>query len=113
MIDKPTPTVPLNRGAVVSLIAAILTLFSFCVAVTPIPFTGWACYPSAAILGLVAMVTGIVSLAQIRARNEHGRTYAVIGIWVGGLVLLLCACGTTAAILVLPRVIAFIRHIIN
>jgi hypothetical protein len=110
MIEIPPETVPVNRYAVASAIAAFFTLLSFCIAVAPIPFTGYVCYPSAAILGLVALGTGLASLAQLRSRNENGRGYALIGIWVGGLAGAASICAITIGILLFPKVVALIQH---
>ena len=103
----PQPA-PVNRYAVVSMIAALLTVLSFCIAVAPIPLTGWVCYPSAAVLGLVSLITGIMSLAQISRTAENGRSYAVVGITVGTLAILGTMCAVAAAIAFFPRFIAFL-----
>ncbi len=113
MTDTPPPPLVLNRSAVVSLIAGFLAFLSFCVAIAPIPLTEWACLPSAALLGLVALLAGLVSLVQIRVRNQNGRLYALIGIWLGGLTLLVCACAITAGILLLPKIVTLIRHFLH
>ncbi len=111
MTDTPPPALVINRSAVVSLVAGLLACLSFCIAIAPIPLTEWVCLPSAALLGLVGLVAGFVSLVQIRLRNENGRLYALIGIWVGGLTLLVCACALTVGILLLPKIVALIRHV--
>jgi hypothetical protein len=110
MIDEPQAAVPVNRIAILSMITGFLTLLSFCAGVVPIPLTEWLCYPSAAILGLIALVSGITSLAQIQARNENGRAYALIGISVGGLAVLASACAVTVGILVVPKLVALAHH---
>src|SRR5512140_2931956 len=106
MIPEPTPALPINRNAIISAIAAFLTLLSVCIAVAPIPFTGYVCYPAGALLGLVALVTGVASLIQTRTRRENGRAYAWIGVWVGGLALIGSVCAIGVGIALFPRVIA-------
>ena len=110
-MNGETPHVaPMNRNAVISIIAAVLTLLSFCTAVAPIPLTGWVCYPSAVVLGLVALVTGMMSLAQIRDSQEDGRSYALVGITVGTLSILGAACAVALGIAMFPRFVAFLRE---
>ncbi len=99
---------PLNRNTLISMVAALLTVLSFCIAVAPIPLTGWVCYPAAAVLGLVALITGIAALAQISHSAENGRSYALIGITVGTLAIVGTACTIAAGIAFFPRFIAFI-----
>ena len=113
MLDESPPSVPTNRAALISTIAAILTLISFCTAVAPIPFTGYVCYPAAALLGLVALLTGIASLVQIRATRENGRALALIGVWTGGITLAAVVCAATLGILLFPKVTGLIQHYIK
>ena len=113
MINESTTIVPVNRNAVISLIAGILTLLSFCTAVAPIPLTGYVCYPSAAILGLIALTTGITSLAQIKVRKENGRGYALIGVWVGGLAAVASLCAIGVGIALFPRVLSLVHQYLH
>ncbi len=100
----------MNRNAVISIVAAILTLLSFCIAVAPIPLTGWVCYPAAFMLGLVGLLTGIASLAQIRSSGENGRVYAIVGITVGTLTILGTACAVALGIAFFPRFVLFLQQ---
>ncbi len=100
----------MNRNAVISAIAALLTVLSFCIAVAPIPLTGWVCYPAAFFLGLVALITGVASLAQISRSAENGRSYAVIGVTVGTLSILGAAGAIALGIALFPRFVAFIQE---
>ncbi len=72
MNEQSPPVPPLNRSAIISLVAAILTALSFCTAVAPIPLTGYVCYPAAVVFGLVALVSGAAALLQIRTTREDG-----------------------------------------
>ena len=110
MIDEPPPIAPVNRNAAISIVAAFLTLLSVCIAVAPIPLTGYVCYPAATVLGLVALITGITSLGQIRERNENGRSYAMIGIWVGGLAMAGSLCAIGIGIALFPRVLHLVQQ---
>jgi hypothetical protein len=111
MIEPSRPIPPLNRSAVVSLVAAVLTLFSLCIAVAPIPLTGYVCYPAAAVFGLIALVSGIAALVQIRTTREEGRTHALIGVWVGAMALLASACAIGVGILLFPHVVALFPRV--
>ncbi len=113
MSNAPTPIVPVNRNASISLIAAILTAASFCTAVAPIPFTGYVCYPAAVVLGLVALLTGITSLAQIRARHENGRAYAWIGISIGALTIVAALCAMALGIALFPQVVKLVHQYVK
>jgi uncharacterized protein DUF4190 len=110
MNDRLPPAVPVNRNALISLVAGLLTLLSFCTAVAPIPLTGYVCYPAAALLGLVAFVTGVTALAQIRTTKEDGRPYALIGLWVGVIAILGSLCAASLGILLFPRALALIHQ---
>ena len=110
MTSESPPSLPLNRNAVISAVAAFFTLISICVAVAPIPLTGYVCYPAGAILGLVALLTGITALAQLRNRKETGRGYALIGIGIGALALMASLCAIGASILLLPRILELLRQ---
>jgi hypothetical protein len=91
-----------NRLALISSGAAILTGFSFCIGVAPIPLTAIVCYPASIILGLVALGTGIVALNQINAGLGQGRMLAWVGIGLGTLTMLLVLCATTITVISLP-----------
>jgi hypothetical protein len=92
---------PTNRFAVVSLVAALLTIFSFCVGVAPIPLTGWVCFPAAIFFGAIALGSGIIALIRIRASSENGRAIALAGIWLGGLTILATICSVVLTVSVL------------
>ncbi len=108
MNDEAPHLAPMNRSAVISIIAALLTVLSFCIAVAPIPLTGYVCYPAAALTGLVALITGLLSLAQISQSAENGRPYALIGITVGTLSVIASACAIALGIALFPRFWAFL-----
>jgi hypothetical protein len=92
---------PTNRLALVSFLSAILTISSFCLGFVPIPMTAWVCYPSAVLLGSIALASGVASLRQVRANGEKGRGLALLGIWMGGLSILAVTCATTLTVLAL------------
>ena len=100
-----------NRVAIISLLMALFTLLSFCIAVAPIPLTGWICYPTAGITGFIAFATGLISLQQIRSSEENGRNFALLGAWIGGLTTLASLCAVIIGILWLPVIANFIRQL--
>ncbi len=104
------PNIAVNRQALLSLIFSIFTLLSFCIGLLPIPFTALICYPSAALLGLAALFTGVWALYQIRRSGGQGRVLAWIGILSGGLTLLAVLCFTTLAISLFPLLLDFFRQ---
>jgi Trk-type K+ transport system membrane component len=96
--------------ALISLGTGVLTVLSLCIAVAPIPLTGWVCYPAAAALGLIALITGILSMAQISRSSEWGRPYATFGITVGTLAILGTVAAIALSIVLFPKFIAFLQE---
>ena len=95
-----------NRLAIISLSSALLTLFSFCVGVAPIPLTGWVCFPLALLFGLVSLVSGIMALSHIRVNGENGRWMAFTGVILGGLIIIATPCAILLTIYAVTAVIA-------
>ncbi len=88
----------MNRLAITSLTAALLTIVSFCIGCAPfLPLTAGICYPMAGALGIISMVTGFRALRQVRTSGENGRWMALTGIWVGSLSILAVLCATVLA----------------
>ena len=110
MTDEIPHALPINRNAIISMIAGLLSLLSFCIAVAPIPFTGYICYPGAAVLGLIALVTGVTALSQIKATTENGRAYALIGVGIGGIAVVAALCATALGILLYPKIVSLIHQ---
>ena len=83
---------PINNQSILSLVFGILTILSFCMGLAPLPFTGFICFPTSFLLGILALVFGAISLNRIRSHNESGRAMAWIGIVIGGFVFLCVMC---------------------
>jgi hypothetical protein len=79
---------PVNKHSIISLVLGILTLLTFCGGLMPIPFTGFICFPSSFVLGLVALIYGVISLNKIKRHNEAGKPMAWFGIMLGGFIFL-------------------------
>jgi hypothetical protein len=97
-----------NRHARHSLIAVILTVLTFCIGFAPIPLTAIPCYPTSVVCGVVALVTGLKALREIRASGEQGRWMALTGIILGAgtiLAILVTVCLTLVAALALLPVL--------
>lgn len=93
------PSNPTNRMAIVSLCSAVLTLLSFCIGFAPfLPMTAGICYPLALVLSVVALVTGVLALRQLRSRPENGRWMALTGTILGGVLPLVIICATIITI---------------
>ena len=108
--SPPAPPRSINRTAIFSLIAAILTVLSFCSAVAPVPFTGYVCFPASAITGIAALISGWIALLQIRSRQDDGRIFALTGVVVGGLASFATACSVLVGLLLLPEIWYFIHQ---
>ena len=86
------PTPPTNKHSIISLILGILTILALCGGMVPIPFTGFICFPTTFVLGLLALIYGAISLNTIRKNNETGHPMAWSGILIGGFVFLCLLC---------------------
>jgi hypothetical protein len=110
-MSQSTFTPPTNRNATISLVAAIFTVLTFCMGFAPIPFTALICYPVSAVLGILALVTGVKALRQIDQSAQAGRTLAWIGIWTGTLTILGVLCASTLTVLLLPHILDYVRQV--
>ena len=110
MMPENDPTVTLANGnAIISFAAGLLTLVSLCVAVIPIPFTGYVCFPAAAVLGAVAVVSGLRSIHQTRSTGTKGSTLAAAGMGMGGLAMLASLCIAVLGITLWSRLAEALR----
>ncbi len=100
--DSPSPH--LNRWALASLAAAILAIVAVCGGIAPIPLTGFVCFPSAIMFGLLALVSGLWSLRRIRLTAARGRELALIGTSVGALALVGVLCFLALGIWLYPSI---------
>jgi uncharacterized membrane protein len=90
-----------NRHSIISLILGIITLILFCGGIfIPIPFTSLVCVPVSALIGIAALIYGLISLNRIKRHNQTGHSMAWTGILIGAFVLLCMLC-TIAGILAL------------
>jgi len=110
MQEESFPTQPINRRAILSLVLAVLALFSFCIGAAPLPLTALVCYPASLLLGIAALWSGATAIQQIRQQNEKGRSLALIGIWIGAMAILFVLCAMLLVILLWPHVIEFIQE---
>jgi len=90
-MDSNAP-LPNNQQAVVSLTFALLTILSACGGLTPIPFTGFICFPLSFFFATLALLFGLIALAQLRHKTQAGSPMAWAGVIVGGFVFLCVAC---------------------
>lgn len=108
-MDETRP--PTNSLAIISFSTALLTVISFCIGWAPfLPMTSLVCYPAAILLGLVALITGVIALRRIRSSGERGRGMALIGAWLGGLTVLAVFCAVT---LTISAITAFVLAAFN
>ncbi len=107
MVNSSPPT---NSTAILSLVAAILTVVTFCIGFAPIPFTALICYPASAVLGIVALVSGLRALRQIDRAAQGGRILALIGVWTGALTILGVVCFSALGIWLYPRVATYVQQ---
>jgi uncharacterized membrane protein (DUF485 family) len=53
---------PLNAQSILSLVFGFLTILAFCTGFLPVPFMGFVCFPVSLLLGILALIFGVVSL---------------------------------------------------
>ena len=107
-MDETPPNIPTNRFAIFSLIASIFTVLSFCIGLSPILFSSLICYPTAVITGVTALITGLISIHQIRRNGENGRGFGLIGAWTGGLMVITTLCAAIIGVVSIPLLITYI-----
>jgi hypothetical protein len=98
-----------SRPASLSLLFALLTLISFCVGAAPIPLTALVCYPAALLTGVLALFNGFQALAA--SPEQPQRTFALIGIWTGVLVILAVLCASTLSILLINGGLEYLQNL--
>ncbi|GAB4542770.1 MAG: hypothetical protein Fur002_13620 [Anaerolineales bacterium] len=89
---RPDSPLPNNQQAALSLAFSLLTILSACTGLVPIPFTGFICFPLSFLFATLALLFGLVALAQIRRRAQAGSPMAWAGIIIGGLVFFCGVC---------------------
>lgn len=110
MIDQTSHPVSINRLAVISAIAGVLCIASFCTALAPIPLTDWLCYPATGGLALLALGTGVASLVQIRVRGDRGLPCALVGAGVGAVTLVAALCAASLSILIVLKLVGWLHQ---
>ena len=65
------------------LLAGLLTLAAVCIAIVPIPFTGYICFPAAAILAAVTALNGVRALRRFRMLSGAEKGMATAGTAAG------------------------------
>ena len=113
MHPDPQTNSSINRQALLSLLFAILALFTFCIGAMPLPMTDLFCYPTTVIFGIGALWMGVTALFQIRKSAENGGMLAKIGIWIGSLTILFVICAITMLIIFFPYLLEFLKSICN
>ena len=84
-----------NTLAIVSLVLGILGLLSLCVtgAAYAFPAASAICGCFVVLLGLAALITGIIARNQIKATGQSGGGFAMAGLVIGAILLVLLICG--------------------
>jgi hypothetical protein len=80
------PSAKTNVLSIISLVAGILGLLGMCVGI--IPVVGWFCSVPGGLLGLAAVIMGVLGINQVKAKGEKGKGMAVAGLILGVLTLL-------------------------
>jgi hypothetical protein len=91
----PAPVGPKkNTMAVTSLILGIASFVMLCLSVvlSIIPFASLVCIGLGVLLGVAALVSGIIAYSQIKSRGEQGDAIALTGAAMGGIQIFLMIC---------------------
>lgn len=83
-----------NTLAKASLALGIASFLMLCLSVvfSIIPFASLVCVGLGILLGIAALVTGIVAFSQIKSRGEQGNGMALAGTVMGGIQIFLVIC---------------------
>ncbi len=97
--NEALPSYPqTNRHSITSLILGILTVLALCGGMVPIPFTGFICFPTSFITAFFALIFGVISLNQLKQRNESGHPMAWTGVIIGGFIFFCMLCMVIAVV---------------
>jgi hypothetical protein len=96
------PVSSFNRKAMIGFVLSIFALLAFCVGLVPIPFTELICYPLAFLLGITALILGLISIRELRSDGKNGQPFAWFAAWAGGLTVLGMLCLMLAGVLIYP-----------
>jgi hypothetical protein len=113
MIDEGTPAIATNPAAVISVVFAGLAILSLCIAIAPIPLTGFVCFPAAMMLGGLAFATGLASLRQIRSSTGNGRTMALLATGIGAGAAIGALSMTALGFLVSLKILELLRQLVH
>lgn len=81
-----SPSTRTNVLSIISLAAGILGFLGICLGI--IPFFGWVCSGIGGLFGVVALVTGLIGMNQVRKDAGKGKGMAIAGIVLGALTVL-------------------------
>ncbi len=109
IMEETFQSPPTNTIAIISFIAAILTVLSFCFGLVPIPLSTFICDPLTLVSGIIALITSMKALRQIRKTGESGRVLALISAWTGAGVVLTTLSLLSASVLLFPYFADFIK----
>ena len=90
------PAKPANNIlATASLVLGILGLLSLCLTAVAslLPFASLVCGCFSVLFGTAALITGILARSQIKTTGEGGSGFAMAGIVMGAILLVLVLCG--------------------
>ncbi len=80
---------PIDRNAVVSFVTGLMALLAVCIAIIPVPLTGYLCFPGAAILTVVTAAHGVRALKRFKTLStaEKGMTITGMAAGIAGLLI--------------------------
>ena len=102
---------PVELTANMSLAAGVLTILALCIAIVPVPFTGYVCFPTAGTLSVVSIVTGLRALHLTRVKGSKGRGRAVAGLVMGSGALIAALCSAVVMLLFWSHLVEVFRQI--
>ena len=101
-----------DRDASISLASGLLALAAVCVAIMPVPFTGYVCFPAAVILAALAGVYSVRALRRFRVLTGNDRAMSFAGLIAGTATLALTAASVVLVVMLGHRLIEAMWRIV-
>jgi hypothetical protein len=101
-----------DRDASISLASGLLALAAVCVAIMPVPFTGYICFPAAVILAALAGVYSVRALRRFRVLTGNDRAMSFAGLIAGTATLALTVASVILIVMLGHRLIEAMWRIV-
>ncbi|HET6846997.1 MAG TPA: hypothetical protein VFH29_09185 [Anaerolineales bacterium] len=111
--DSESQVVRTDRNAAISLAAGMLALAAVCIAVIPVPFTGYICFPAAAILTVIAVTHGARALSRFGALRAAEKAMTAAGLVASAMAVLASICSVVIVVILGMRLAEALRQLMR